>query len=588
LASETDESTLSLEEFIQLPTTVDFGTFNTENFKRYIEDKPYIKVGKELPTGFLIAYTNKDKIEAIFEDFQASHFEFFPKILSPLDHKSNTAAGITSVIEHPYLGLSGKGVIIGIVDTGIDYTKDVFRFEDGTSKITSIWDQTLDGPRGSDLYFGAEFSRDQINEALRSENPFDIVATKDTDGHGTFLASVAAGRQTDEYVGAAPGANLVIVKLRRANNYYIERFFRLPDEPNLYDSTDYLLGVSYIIDKAKELNLPVVICIGMGSNQGSHDGNSILEDYISFISKTPGYAVVTAAGNESNAKHHTFDIIPRSGASKVVGVRVGVKTTSFAMTIIGSANDIISIGITSPTGEVISRIPFRLNLQTKEELTLEQTTVTIGYYRDVSSLIFITFHNAKEGIWEVSLFGDFIISGEFNAYLPITGQVNPAVEFMKPVPSSTIVFPATSIRSITCGAYNSDDESLFISSSWGPTLFPRMSPDIVAPGVDVRGVYPTGYGLMTGTSVAAAIAAGAAAILMEWGIVNQYLKSLDGDMIRILLSSGCKRDEGIRYPNTRWGYGKLDLFQTFSMLAGTSVLFDQSLRQQAIDLLQTP
>lgn len=584
MAEDKDVSTMSIEEFVQLPTTVDFGSYNTENFKRYIKDKPYIKVGKELASGLMVAYTDRDKIQSIFEDLEMSHFEFFPKILSPLYDSENSDANITPILEHPYLGLSGKGVVIGIVDTGIDYTKDVFRFEDGSSKIISIWDQTLDGPRGSGLYFGSEYTREQINEALQSKEPFSIVPTKDTDGHGTFLASVAAGSKTEDFVGSAPGAELIIVKLKRANQYYIERFFRLQDEPNLYESSDYLLGANYIVDKAKERNVPVVLCVGMGSNQGTHDGNSILEEYISFLSKLPGYAVVTAAGNESNAKHHTYDVIPRTGATKVISVRVGVEKTSFAMTILGSPYDKISIGITSPTGEVISRIPYRVNLQTKEDLIFEQTTVSIGYYQDVSSLIFITLQDAKEGIWEITLYGDSIISGEFHAYLPITGQISPWVEFMKPVPNSTIVFPATSLRSITCGAYQSDNNSLYISSSWGPTLLPRMSPDFVAPGVTIRGVYPTGYGVMTGTS-AAAITAGAAAILMEWGFVQGYLKTMDGDMVRILLGAGCTREEGISYPNTRWGYGKLNLLGTFLKIAESNIQFDQSITPQSLELL---
>ena len=478
-----------------------------------------------------------------------------------------------------------KGFIIGIVDTGIDYTKDVFQYEDGTSKIISIWDQTIDGERPDELYMGSVYTREKINEALKSEKPFEIVPSVDTDGHGTFLASVAAGRQTNEYIGAAPGAELVIVKLRRAHQYYIDKFNRPPNEPNLYESTDYLLGAKYIFDKSEELNLPIVLCVGMGSNQGAHDGHSLFEDYISFASERAGYAVVTAAGNESNAKHHTAGILHRTGSTDVVAVRIGDESVSFNINIIGSAYDKISIGITSPTGEIISRIPYRVGLETTEELTFEQTTVSIGYYKDVNSIIILGFENAKEGIWEITLYGDSIINGEYHAWLPITGQVSPGVEFMKPVPDATIVFPAASLRSITCGAYNSHDNSLFVSSSWGPTLLPKMSPDFVAPGVDVRGVYPRGYGTMTGTSAAAAITAGAAAILMEWGITQGNLSSMDGDMVRILLGSGCNRDEGIKYPNTKWGYGKLDLFGTFSAMKESNIQFDKSMIGQQLNQL---
>ena len=569
-----DENQLPLSEFMKLPTTVEFNVLNTDRFQRFAETAPYIKLGKETASGFVPVYTNKANINKLFVALGSDFIGFFPQVLSPLDQQSNDGAGITSVIDHPYLNLFGKGVIIGIVDTGIDFTKDVFRFEDGRSKIISIWDQTLDGPRSPDLYYGAEFSREQIEEALAAEQPYDVLPSVDTDGHGTFLASVAAGSRTTDYVGAAPGAELIVVKLRRINQYYIDKYLLPQEEPNLYSSTDFSLGAWYVFDRAQQLNQPVVLCVGMGSNLSGHDGNTPLEEYISVISQRIGFATVTAAGNESNAKHHTQGVIPKTGATDVVSIRVGETMSSFSVAIFGASFDRISVGITSPTGEVISRVPFKVGLEYAEELTIDKTILSIGYYKDVNTVILVGFQNAKEGIWEITLFGDSVLSGEYYAWLPITGQVSPWVEFMKPVPEYTIVYPATSLRTITCGAYNSNNNTLYVSSSWGPTRLPRMAPDFVAPGVNVKGVYPSGLGTMTGTSAAAAIAAGAVAILMEWGIVQGNLRSLDGDIIRLLLISGCMRDEGILYPNTRWGYGKLDLYGTFLRIKETSIIYD--------------
>ncbi|MCX7772647.1 MAG: S8 family serine peptidase, partial [Clostridia bacterium] len=272
-----DETELSLAEFVSLPTTVSFHVLNTASFQNYLKERPYIKVGPELKSGYMPAYTSVEHIQKIFVELGSDFTGFFPKIMSPLATPSLDTAGITPVIEHPYLDLSGKGVIIGIIDTGIDYTKEVFQFENGTSKIISIWDQTLDGPRSPDLYYGAEFSREQINAALASENPLDIVPSTDTDGHGTFLASVAAGSRTEDYVGAAPGAELLVVKLRRANPYYIDLYVLPQEAPNLYLATDFMLGMRYIFQRAEDLNLPVVLCVGMGSNINGHDGNTPLE-----------------------------------------------------------------------------------------------------------------------------------------------------------------------------------------------------------------------------------------------------------------------------------------------------------------------
>lgn len=560
LPTREEEAAMPLEDFVKLPTTIAFDTIHTERFQNFLEENPFIKAGTKLGTGYIPVYINIENTPILLEELGNSYL-LYPTILSPLDSVANTEAGITRILEQPNLNLSGQGVIIGIIDTGIDYTQDVFRYEDGTSKIISIWDQTLDGPRNPNLYYGAEFTREQINEALQSEDPFSVVPTMDTDGHGTFLASVAAGRQTRDYIGAAPGAELVVVKLKRAHQFFIDELLLLSENPNLYQNADVMLGMNYIVDVARASAVPVVFCLGLGSNFGGHDGFSLFEEYISYLSQRTGYAVVTAAGNESNAKHHTQGVLFRTGSTDSIGIRVG-EISSFRVSVFGAAYDKFTVGITSPTGEVISRVPFNVDAITREQLLFEKTTVTINYNRALNTVVDIGFQNAKPGVWEITLYGDFIINGEYHAWLPLTGQVSPEVEFMKPVPEYTIVYPANSLRSITCGAYNISNNSLYVSSSWGPTRLPRISPDFVAPGVDVMGVYPTGIGVMTGTSTSAAITAGAAALLMEWAIVQGKIRALDGDLLRRLLISGCRREEGQNYPNIRWGYGKLDLYGT--------------------------
>lgn len=574
LEGNTDEANLSLAEFLKLPSTVEFQTLNTSPFNRYAAERPYIKLGTQLATGHTPAYTNKKNIDQIFRELGSDFMGFFPMPLSPLGQQSNDGAGITPVIDHPYLGLSGKGVVVGIVDTGIDYTKDVFRNKDGTSKILRIWDQSIDGPRSEDLYYGAEYTMEDINRALLTADPFSLVPTRDTDGHGTFLASVAAGSKTVEHVGAAPGAELIVVKLRRMNPYYINKYFIPPQVEQVYSSLDFLLGADYVFRRAEELDMPAVLCVGMGSNLSGHDGNTPLESYLSLVAQRIGFTTVTAAGNESNAKHHTQGKIQKTGATDVISILVGENQSSFTMSIFGASYDGISVGITSPTGEVVSRVPFRVGLEFETELTIDRTVISIGYYKDVNTVIIVGFEKAKEGIWEVTLYGDDILGGDYYAWLPVSGQVSPLVDCMRPVPDYTIVSPGTSLRTSTCGSYNSKNNTLSVASSWGPTRLPRMTPDFVAPGVNVKGIYPTGPGTMTGTSAATATAAGAAAILMEWGILQQNLRAMDGDTVRLLLISGCQRDEGLLYPNTRWGFGKLDLFGTFLKIKETSIVYD--------------
>lgn len=569
-----NEDTLPLSEFVQLPTTVDFQIINTERFREYAKDKPYLHFGTELANNYIVVYTNAMYIQQLLTDLGSDFLTFFPKILSPLDVQSNDNSGITQVLNQPFLRLSGRGVIIGFVDTGIDFKEKAFQFENGSTKILGIWDQTIDGEREGDLYFGSTYSSEQINEALHSDDPHTLVPSMDEDGHGTFLASVAASNTKDDYIGAAPLANIIAVKLRRAREYYINRYLLSPDNPNLYESSDCLLGIKYILDKSIKMNMPAVICIGLGSNTSAHDGNTLFEDYISFVSQRPGYAFVTAAGNEANARHHTQGKLQKGSSIDSISIKAGIQGESFNVNIFGPAFDKLSVGVISPTGEAIQRIPFKSGLEYSENLVFEDTTVFIRYFKDINNNIAVGFKNATEGIWEIRLYGDSVIDGQYFAWLPITGQVNENIEFLKPIPEYTIVYPAAAMRTIICGAYNSKDNSLSVSSSWGPTRLPKMAPDFVAPGVDIKGIFPTGYGTMTGTSAAAAVTAGAAALLMEWGIVNGNMPTINGDLIKNLLISGCTRTDNMTYPNVKWGYGKLNLYNTFSSLRETAMNYN--------------
>lgn len=569
-----DELNLPLSEFVKLPTTVDFQFLNTERFKIFARSHPYIRLGTEFEDGYIVGYINQAYVTQLLSDLGGDFLYFLPRIMSPTDSHSNDASGITQVLNQPFLNLSGRGVIIGIVDTGIDYRKDAFKFEDGSTKILGIWDQTVDGKRQDDLYFGSTYTSDDINNANRSSDPYSIVPSVDEDGHGTFLASVAASNEPGEYIGAAPKAYLLIVKLKKASQYLIDRYLITNDNPNLYESTDYMLGMKYILDASEKFNMPIVMCIGMGTNDGAHDGNSLIEEYISFVSQRVGYAFVTAVGNEANAKHHTQGRIPATRATDQISIKVGEQGASFTVIIHSPGYDKISAGVTSPTGEAVSRVSFQSGLEFSNQLVLENTRITLRYFRDNNNNVIVSFKNATQGIWNIILYGDLIINGEYWAWLPITGQISPTVEFLRPTPEYTIVIPSTALRAIKCGAYNSKDQSLLVSSSWGPTRLLRIAPDFVAPGVDVKGIYPTGYGTMTGTSVAAAITAGIAALLFEWGIVNGNKPAMDSDLIRSYLISGCQRERNLAYPNIQWGFGKVNLYGTFEVIKESAVDFN--------------
>ena len=561
----------TLEEFLDSPDTFDFLSRRTEYLMEDFRDNPKVVLTQTLMDRFVVAYTDRKNNEKLFELLGSSYANAVPLICGLLETNSLEAAGIYQVQQQPYLDLRGRGVLMGFVDTGIDYTKDIFRYEDGTSKIQFLYDQTAKGKTPEGFYMGAEYTNEQINEALKSPTPYDIVPQKDTVGHGTFLASVAAGRENNSgFVGAAPDSELIVVKLRTARPFYRELFFVPPEQENAYEYSDIMIGIEYVLKRAREKNMPVVICLGLGTNFGSHDGFSIFEEYLSEVSNLRGVCVCVAGGNESQAKHHTQNILKKKGEEQNIDLRVGENAGNILISLWNTASDRLSVSIHSPSGEKVGRVPAKAGYRMESKLVLEKSKVGVEYYFPVEGsggqLTVIRIYDATPGIWSILVHGDIVSDGTYHAWLPLTGFVSPAVTFLSPSPYTTVVVPATAIGIICCGAYNSSTDTMYINSSWGPSRAPTLKPDFVAPGVNVGGYYPTGYGTMSGTSVSNAIAAGASALLMQWGIVYQNEKSMSTYHVRAYLIRGCIRSENLIYPNQQWGFGRLNLLETFNLM----------------------
>ncbi|QAT44137.1 peptidase [Aminipila luticellarii] len=476
-------------------------------------------------------------------------------------------SGIIQVQEQPYLNLRGNNVLIGFVDTGIDYTQSVFKYEDGTSKIKFIYDQSIPGTPPVGFPLGTEYTNEQINAALSADNPQEVVPHVDTAGHGTFLASVAAGRPVEDYIGAAPDSEIIMVKLKKSYPFYLDHYYVPPEQENAFSSTSVMLGVEYILQKAEELNRPVVLCIGIGSNYDSHDGESLLEDYLFNTCSIPGVCTCISVGNESQARHHFFQQITPNEAPVNIDIRVGENAGDIFVIIMNKYSDRISVSVRSPTGELISRVPAKAGRTSTTQLILERSEVSVSYYFPVggsgNQATIVRIRNATPGVWTIIVYGDIIIDGQINAWLPLTGFVSPTVEFLSYTPYTTITSPAINLGPIRCGAYNSFNNSLYPNSSWGPTRHSQDVPDFVAPGYQVGGFFPTGYGTMNGTSVSAAITAGACALMLQWGIVDGNDSGFNTTAIRAYLIRGCRRSDTIQYPNVQWGFGTLDLMQSF-------------------------
>lgn len=563
----------NIQDFVNSPDTTDFVIRANEYYINEIQNYPFVRVTQLLADYYILGYINNSDIERLADLLGTNFYSSLPYVVGLLDRSALESSGITQVQEQAFLELTGRGVLIGIVDTGIDYTQSVFRFEDGTSKIVSIYDQSIAGNPPEGFLIGTEYTQEQINDALKNPSPYEIVPSRDEVGHGTFLASVAAGRDNGEYKGAAPDSELIVVKLREAGSFIRNNYLVPEENKNVYESTSVMLGIEYILQKARQLGRPVAICLGVGTNSGSHDGNTLFEQYISTVSNITGVCICAAAGNESQERHHARLTIPSSGNSVDLNINNGGQQNGIYLSVLNSAADRVSVSLKSPTGEVISRIPAKGGTTYTSRLVLERAKVTVQYFFPLSvnsgQATIIKIENATPGLWTVTLYGDIILDGTVDAYLPLSSIGYDGIEFLEPDPNYTVTVPGTSTAVITCGAYNDEDNSLFINSSWGPTRLPATSPDLVAPGVRVNGIFPTGPGVMSGTSAATAITTGACALMLQWGIVEGNATALDTFQIKGYLIRGCTRETNRNYPNYQWGYGKLDLYNSFNLIRET-------------------
>ncbi len=558
--------------FIQAPDTVDFVTRATDAFFAYVQRSNEVVIGQFLSGRYVLGYIKQENFHHLEEALGTAFVSSVSVVLGLLDRPALEAAGISQVQSQPYLNLKGRGVLIGFLDTGIDYTQSVFRYEDGSSRIQSIYDQTVDGPPPEGFLLGREYSNAEINAALASQDPYAIVPQRDEDGHGTFLASVAAGRQTEDFSGAAPDAEIIAVKLKKARPCYRERYCVPADQEHAYESSAVMVGVEYILHKARQLGRPVVICIGLGTNAGGHDGVSVFEEYLGGASLQAGVCLCAAAGNEAEARHHTGGVLLPGEAPGTVDLKVGENAGDVYMAVWNTVADRLSVSVRSPSGELVGRVPAKPGIGPAADvkLVLEAARVQIEYHFPVEGsggqLTVIRILGATPGVWTIQLHGDILLNGRYQVWLPMTGFVSPTVEFLAATPDYTVTSPASAVGVICCGAYDSNNKSLYAKSSRGPAWDGRILPDLTAPGVGVGGIYPYGPGLMSGTSAAAAVLAGTCALLLQWGVREGNEPAMGTYQIRAYLIRGCLRRPDMEYPNNQWGYGAIQLMQTFHLM----------------------
>lgn len=511
----------------------------------------------------------------------ASYY-FIPRCygLTQLDgigaQESNSIAlmesGILAIQGQP-LNLTGRDVTIGFIDTGIQYENEVFRDIAGRSRITAIWDQTIQtGTPPEGFQYGSEYTNEMIQQAIESENPRAIVPSTDELGHGTAAASVAAGSRIDRagrFIGAAPDCNIVMVKLKEIKPY-LREYYLVPEGVPCYSETDIMQAVQYLQKFAESLYRPLVIYLGVGTNLGDHTGSSPLARYISALSYQKSRAFVIGGGNEGNAKRHFRGEITNRQTQQEVEIRVGEGEKGFLMDFWGKQPYLFSASIRSPGGEMIQRINPRIKGPQTFTFVFEKTRLTVDYILvepwSNAQMIRFRFENPTAGIWTVTIQGEGSVnSGVFDLWLPITQFLADETYFLKPDPFITLTDPAYARRVVSVTSYNDENDSLYVNAGRGFSRDEQVKPDIAAPGVNVSTI----LGARSGSGVAAAVAAGGIAQIMQWAVVEQNDILVDSESIRNYLIRGAKRDDSIEYPNREYGYGLLNIEGVFRFLAGT-------------------
>lgn len=455
-------------------------------------------------------------------------------------------------------GLSGRGVLIAVIDSGIDYANMDFRTRNGGSRILYLWDQAL----------GVEYTKAQIDEALAAPTQAErqqILQSIDISGHGTAVAGIAAGNGNNSegrFAGVAPESELIVVKLGT------------PQAGGFPRTTELMRAVTYVIRKALELERPIAVNLSFGNTYGSHDGTSLLERFLDNVSEIGRSVICVGSGNEAAGAGHISGAFPQeSRVSRAVELAVASYESTTNVQLWKNYVDTFLLEIVAPSGER-RQIPIKVPGRYTFFLDRTQLLIYVGepVPYSVNQEIYIDFlpqgNYITSGVWRFEMIPQNIVVGTYSFYLPSSTVRNVQTRFYAPVPEATLTIPSTARRAITVGAYDSTYESYADFSGRGyegtyrlaqTLLQAEVKPDLVAPGV---GITTTGVGgsyeTVTGTSFATPFVTGAAALLMEWGIVRGNDPFLYGEKVKAYLRRGAKPVRGeSEFPNSRVGYGAL-------------------------------
>lgn len=536
--------------------------------------------GVMISSNFAVIITPADKVDEVKKlAIRIVNIEV-STILTLNDISPVEASGAPVFNTNPYLRLNGRDVLVGVIDTGIDYLNKEFQMEDDTTRIVRLWDQTIQGDKYIyGLKYGVEYTEDQINQAISLQtsggDPYSIVPSKDEIGHGTKVSGIIGGRGINpDLKGVAPDCKFVIVKLSRTTKVELDAALIDKMDVPSYSPWSVLLGIRYVVSVARELNKPLVLFIPMGSNMGSHTGNGIDESIIDNYSTQAETVIVVPVGNQGNTDTHTEGIIEKAGDIKDIEIRIGERQKNLPITIWINKPNRVKLSIISPTGEIIDNIEAKNTNNRRIKFLYEKTEMIVNFTSPELStgdtLIFIRAYNLRPGIWKFRLTGEYIVEGNYYAWIPQRELIDDETKFLNPVEYTTITLPSTSNNAISVGYYNQNNNSIVSESSNGYTRYGNIKPDIVAGGSNALVTIPGGAtSVMSGSSVAGAVVAGCCALILQWAVTDGNYPGIYSSQIKTYIISGAKTRPGDIYPNRQWGYGMFDLQGVFDWIKQT-------------------
>lgn len=502
----------------------------------------------ELSGDYAILEIPEREIEAVARIPQVVYMEK-PKRLFFSVNNGKRVSCISAVSGGTRLNLTGKDVILAVIDSGIDYAHPDFRNSDGTTRILELWDQTIEN---------GVFSREQINKALSFSNErerYEVCPSRDISGHGTHVAGICGGNgraSNGRYRGVAYESEFLIVKLGT------------PDANSFPRTTELMTAVDFCINRAIFYGKPVAINLSFGNNYGSHSGTSLVESFLNEISDRWRCAIAVGSGNEGAMALHTAGII-RKTQPEMVEFVVSEFETSLNLQIWKNYVDEFAVALIAPSGRRVGVIEARQGIA---RLVAENTDILV-YYGEPSPYsiyqeIYLDFLPRNTyidaGVWRIELIPQKIVAGNYDMWLPTGGVLNQGTNFLLPREDTTLTIPSTAAKVITVGAYDGLNNTAVSFSGRGYTRESnQVKPDLVAPGVDIISAAPGGgYVRRTGTSMATPFVTGSAALLMQWGIIAENDRYLYGEKLKAYLQRGAKPLPGFAtYPNPQVGWGAL-------------------------------